>query len=71
MSELTLEALAARVAAIEKQLSERTPTPPKDAWRAVIGLSEDNEFTRSMIAEMEAASNAEREAAQSEPEQQP
>lgn len=68
MPELTLESLAARVAELERELSAlktKSPTvvaPTRD-WLSVVGISDDNEFTRSMLAEMEAASEAERQAA--------
>ena len=63
MAELTLEALAKRVEAIEQKLSERrSPAKPKD-WRGVVGISEDNEFTRQVLAEIEANREAERRAA--------
>jgi hypothetical protein len=61
--ELTLESLAARVAELERQLAARTSPSPKPAWWDAVGMMEDNESTRSMLAEMEAASEAEREAA--------
>ncbi len=64
MQELTLESLAKRVEELERKLAEQT-TPSKD-WRRVVGLSEDNEFTRSMLAEIEANSEAERQAALAE-----
>jgi len=64
MPELTLETLAARLAEVERQLAAQTNVVPatKD-WRTVVGISEDNEFTRAMLAEIEANSNAERLAA--------
>ena len=64
MAELTLEALAKRVEALEKELTEvRTQTSHNKDWRSVVGISEDNEFTRQMRAEIEAISEAERKAA--------
>jgi hypothetical protein len=39
--------------------------PTKD-WRRVVGISEDNEFTRLMLAEVEAAHEADRQAALAE-----
>ena len=60
MNEMTLEALAKRIEAIEKQL-----TPRKD-WLRVVGISDDNEFTRAMLLEIEAHRDAERKAAQEE-----
>jgi hypothetical protein len=68
MAELTLEALAKRIEALEKKLAEREAekTERKKDWRRVVGNSEDNEFTRSMQAEIEAAREADRRAAQQE-----
>jgi hypothetical protein len=65
MPEITLESLAARLAAVERQLAEQTAAPPprtKD-WRRTVGTMENNEFTRAMLAEIEAAREAERAAA--------
>jgi hypothetical protein len=65
MSELTLESLARRVEEVERRLNERQPpvvAPTKD-WRSVVGISEDNEFTRCMLAEIEAAHEVERKEA--------
>jgi hypothetical protein len=64
MAELTLESLAARIAALEQKLSALAAQPvTKPDWRSVVGISEENEFTRSMEAEIEANSEAERRAA--------
>ena len=63
MPELTLEALAKRLEAVEKELAELKQPAPKKDWRSVVGLSEDNEFTRQVQAEIEANSEAERRAA--------
>ena len=68
MPELTLESLARRLEEVERRLNERQSsviTPTKD-WRSVIGISEDNEFTRLMLAEIEAAHEADRQAALAE-----
>lgn len=67
MSDLTLESLAKRVEELERKMNQQhaTPSPSKD-WRSVVGISEDNEFTRLMLAEIEAASEAERQAALAE-----
>lgn len=48
MDELTLESLARRVEVLERKLAERSASG-KD-WRTVVGISEDNEFTRAMLA---------------------
>lgn len=64
MTELTLEALAARLEAVERELAEyRAERTRKKDWRRVVGISEDNEFTRLMRAEVEAIREAERRAA--------
>jgi len=64
MTELTLEALAARLEAVEKELAEyRAERARKKDWRRVVGISEDNEFTRLMQTEIEAIREAERKAA--------
>lgn len=62
MNELTLEALARRIDAIERRLAAQES--PKKDWRRVVGISDDNEFTRAMLVELEAISNAERIAAE-------
>ena len=66
MPELTLESLAARLAELERKQSAQPAgiIPPSRDWRCVVGISEDNEFTRDMLAEIEANSEAERRAAQ-------
>ena len=65
MSELTLESLAARVAELERKLAVAPPSviPASRDWRSVIGISEESDFSRSMVAEMEAFREAERKAA--------
>jgi hypothetical protein len=62
MPELTLESLAARVAELERKAAQ-PPGPSKLDWLSVVGISDDNEFTRAMLAEIEANSEAERQAA--------
>ena len=64
MPELTLESLAARVAELERKLAN-TPSviPATRDWRSVVGISEETEFSRSMMAEMEAHREAERKEA--------
>jgi hypothetical protein len=66
MSGLTLEDLARRVDEIERRLDAQQSSPRAKDWRRVVGISEDNEFTRLMLAEIEAAREAERQAALSE-----
>ncbi|HEY1189605.1 MAG TPA: hypothetical protein VGE74_18305 [Gemmata sp.] len=65
MAELTLEALAKRVEALEQKLAE-APEPGKLDWLKVVGISEDNEFTRLMLAEIEANRESARRSAQEE-----
>jgi hypothetical protein len=68
MPELTLESLARRLEEVERRLDEKVSpviAPTKD-WRSVVGISEDNEFTRLMLAEIEAAHEADRQPALSE-----
>lgn len=57
-----LEVLASRLEVLEEELAKRS-APGRLDWLKVVGISEDNEFTRSMIAEIEARHEAEREAA--------
>ncbi len=46
MSELTLESLAKRVAALEAVLAAKGPSrSPKD-WRKVVGMFHDSDFMR-------------------------
>lgn len=64
MTEQTLEALAKRVEVLEKKLAElASPKSQKKDWRSVVGISDDNDFTRLVLAEIEANSEAERRAA--------
>lgn len=61
MPEPTLQELSARLVVVEQKLSSLTATIPLTRdWRSVIGISEDNEFTRAMRAEIEANRAAER-----------
>lgn len=68
MSDITLESLAKRLDLVEQKLAMASSAarPAKD-WRRVVGISEDNEFTRAVLAEIEANSEAERRAAQADP----
>ena len=68
MSELTLESLARRLAEVERRINEKQPlaiAASRD-WRSVVGISEDNDFTRLVLAEIEAAHEEDRQAALSE-----
>ena len=68
MPEPILENLARRLAEVERRLNEKqqSVTPPTRDWRSVVGISEDNDFTRLMLAEIEAAHEADRQAALAE-----
>ena len=68
MSELSLESLARRLEEVERRMNERQSSVPASSkdWRRVVGISEDNEFTRLMLAEIGVAHEADRQAALSE-----
>lgn len=68
MSELTLESLARRLDELERRLNEmRAPvTAPTKDWRSVVGISKMTDFSRSMLAEMEALREADRQAVEAE-----
>jgi len=61
MAELTLEALAKQIEALERRVAELEA--PKKDWRSVVGMMEDNEFTREMMFETLAIRERERRAA--------
>jgi hypothetical protein len=52
MSVLTLESLARRLEEVERRLNEKPPSviAATKHWRCVVGISEDNDFTRLMLA---------------------
>jgi hypothetical protein len=65
MAELTLEALAKRIEAIEQKLAEQAaqlPTRKKD-WRRVAGMFTGSEFMKQVDTEGQAIREAERKAA--------
>ena len=68
MPGVTLESLAERLAAVEKELAERrVPQPPIKDWRSVVGMFDDDpEFMETVIAEALASREAERVAAREE-----
>ena len=67
MPELTLESLSARLATVEKKLSELTAViPPSRDWRSVVGISQETDFSRLMQVEMDALREADRQAALAE-----
>jgi len=48
------------VAALEKQVASLSSViPPDGDWRSVVGISEETEFSRQMMAEMKAIREAE------------
>ena len=64
MSEITLESLAARLSALEKQVAEQGTAKPKKDWRRAVGkFDDDPDFMREIIAEGAAIRQAERDAA--------
>lgn len=62
MTDVTLESLAERVAALERKLAGTSEEPKKD-WRSVVGILGDGEFAKRMIEETLALREAERVAA--------
>jgi hypothetical protein len=68
MSKLTLESLARRVEALEAALTAKESNgSPKD-WRKVVGMFRDSDFMRQVDEEGRKIREAERAAAQQEPE---
>jgi hypothetical protein len=66
MSELTLEALAKRIEALETALATQEPArPPKD-WRKVVGMFHDSDFMRAVDDECSRLREQERAAARGE-----
>ena len=60
MPELTLEALAARVAAVERRLDTLSGVvPPSRDWRSVVGLFDGSEFMPRVYAEIQSLRAAE------------
>lgn len=64
MPELTLETLAARIAALEQKFASLSGVPATRDWRSVVGMFEGSEFSKSVDAEVEARGEAQRRAAQ-------
>ena len=63
MSELTLEALAKRVEALEKALANNGASHGRKDWRKVVGMFRDSEFMREVDEECQRMREAERAAA--------
>ena len=67
MIEPTLESLAQRVDALEREVGlQRSKVPVKD-WRRVVGIAGDSEFMRQIDEEGRKIREAEREEARREP----
>lgn len=67
MNEPTLESLAQRVEALEREVGlQRSQEPTKD-WRRVVGIAGDSEFMRQIDDEGRRIREAEREEARREP----
>lgn len=64
MDELTLEALAKRVATLEQQMAAQHA--PKKDWRRVAGMFTGSDFMKQVDAEGEAIREADRRAAHEE-----
>jgi hypothetical protein len=64
VNELTLESLARRVEAIERQLASQRSGERKKDWRRVVGIFEDTEFSRAVDEEGRKIREADREAAE-------
>jgi hypothetical protein len=66
MSELTLESLARRVAALERVLRLEPPSPSRDDWRRVVGMFAGSDFMKEVDDEGRKIREAERAQAQGE-----
>lgn len=67
MDETTLESLAKRVEALERQLRSQSAPAVKKDWRRVVGIAGDSELMRQIDDEGRHIREAEREAARLEP----
>lgn len=65
MTDPTLEEIAKRLEAVEKQLAAQAATnaPPKKDWRRSVGMFTGSEFMKDVDAEGAAIREAERKAA--------
>jgi hypothetical protein len=63
MPDLTLEAVAQRLADLERKVAELSGQPIAKDWRRTVGMFEGSEFMAQVDAEVLAAREAEREAA--------
>jgi hypothetical protein len=63
MSDVTLESLAKRVAALETAFATQAGPRAQKDWRKVIGMFRDSEFMRQVDDECQRMREAERDAA--------
>lgn len=63
MADLTLEAVAKRLAELERKVAELSGKPTPKDWRRTVGMFAGSEFMAQVDAEVLAAREAEREAA--------
>lgn len=64
MSALTLEKLAQRLDAVEKELARLATTPRVKDWQKVVGMFDDDDFMKQVIEEGKSIRQADRDAAQ-------
>ena len=67
MNEPTLESLARRIDAIERELNSQHASDSKKDWRRVVGIAGDSELMRQIDNEGRRIREAEREQARREP----
>ena len=67
MNEPTLESLAQRVDALERELKTQRATESEKDWRRVVGIAGDSELMRQIDDEGRRILEAEREEARREP----
>jgi translation initiation factor 2B subunit (eIF-2B alpha/beta/delta family) len=67
MNEPTLESLAQRIDALERELRMHRATETKKDWRRVVGIAGDSELMREIDDEGRRIREAEREDARREP----
>ena len=67
MNEPTLESLAQRVDALERELRTQRATETKKDWRRVVGIAGDSELMRQIDDEGRRIRETEREDARREP----
>lgn len=68
MTELTLEALARRIEALERSVRLQPQVPCRDDWQRVVGMFAGSQFMRQVDEEGRKLREAERVQAEAEPE---